>query len=81
MSERYRSGRIGNGANGPLGVPDMAAPRPDRGLTEYLSQPCDELDCDLTATHNGYRREAPHRHGQWCNAHTSWDRPAFARND
>jgi len=50
-------------------------------FSEYLSQPCDESGCDDTATHNGYRRAAPHPHGKWCNAHTSWDHPAFARND
>jgi len=44
----------------------------------YLSQPCD--DCSQTATHNG-RSRVDGRRGQFCNAHTSWDHPAFARND
>lgn len=45
---------------------------------EYLSEPCD--DCDRTATHNGTSTVTGKR-GQFCNEHTSWDAPAFARND
>lgn len=47
---------------------------------EYLSQPCDRPDCDDTATHNGFDRDTGKR-GKFCNAHTSWDQPAFARDD
>ena len=48
----------------------------------YLSEPCDQEDCDRTATHNGIGKgTAGLIRGRWCNAHTSWDHPAFARND
>jgi|APGre2960657404_1045060.scaffolds.fasta_scaffold1013451_1 hypothetical protein len=43
-------------------------------LTEYLSQPCDEKDCDRVATHNQAGRKV-------CNTHCDWSKPAFARND
>lgn len=48
------------------------------GLAEHLAQPCD--DCESTATHNG-RSKIDGRSGKFCNQHTSWDAPAFARND
>jgi hypothetical protein len=48
----------------------------------YLSKPCDQEGCDAQATHNGVQRgSAGLVRGRWCNAHTSWDHPAFARND
>lgn len=51
-------------------------------LTEYLSKPCDRAGCDQIATHNGYDKGVPDSpYGKFCNAHTDWDRPAFARND
>lgn len=51
-----------------------------RRLDRYLAEPCDHAGCDDTATHNGSDRETG-RHGKFCNAHTSWDAPAFARDD
>lgn len=50
----------------------------DHGLTEYLAEPCD--DCPATATHNGSSK-IDGRSGRFCNAHTSWDHPAHARDD
>ncbi len=49
-------------------------------LTEYLSQPCDEPECDRIADHNGIGRSTG-AWGKFCNAHTDWNRPARARND
>jgi len=62
------------------GNPDVVAAEtlyPD-SFSEYLSQPCD--DCPDTATHNGVSTVTGKR-GRFCNAHTSWDAPAFARDD
>lgn len=47
-------------------------------FAEYLRQPCD--DCPNTATHNGVSKVTG-KHGKFCNAHTSWDHYARARND
>lgn len=47
---------------------------------EYLNQPCDEPGCTDAATHNG-TGTITGRRGQFCNTHTSWDHPAFARDD
>ena len=49
-------------------------------LDEYLSQPCDDPDCDRTATHNAASRTTG-EWGKFCNAHMDWDKPARARND
>jgi hypothetical protein len=49
----------------------------DDAFDRYLSEPCDEPDCDRTATHNQAGRQV-------CNTHldNSPDAPrAFARND
>lgn len=52
----------------------------DDAFTAYLSEPCDEPGCDTSATHNGTGRSTG-RHGRWCNQHTDFDAPAFARDD
>lgn len=46
----------------------------------HLEQPCDEPECDRAATHNGVSKSGAHGR-KWCNTHTSWDHPAFARDD
>lgn len=43
---------------------------------EYLRQPCDNAACDRRASHNQSRANG----SKWCNQHTDWDKPAFARN-
>lgn len=42
-------------------------------LDEYLRQPCDEQECDKTATHRQAGRKV-------CNQHTRKDEPAYAMN-
>lgn len=60
-----------------LGHPAQGA-LPGYSLAEYLSEPCD--DCEAAATHNGHSK-VDGRRGRFCNQHTSWSAPAFARND
>jgi hypothetical protein len=51
-------------------------------LSCYLDRPCEAERCENRATHSGIRRgSSPAIRGDWCNEHTSWDHPAFARND
>lgn len=58
----------------------MTKPKPksfDEQFREYLSERCAEPGCESVATHN-----QPYRKGHgWCNTHTDWDQPAFARSD
>ncbi len=48
--------------------------RYERDFDDYLSKACDQLGCDLTATHN---------QSGWkvCNTHLDPDAPSFARDD
>lgn len=47
-------------------------------LDEYLSQPCD--DCPALASHNGISKATGQR-GKFCNTHTDFDKPCWARDD
>lgn len=47
----------------------------DKEFTKYLSESCDESGCSDAATHNQPGR------GKFCNQHTDWGQPAFARDD
>jgi hypothetical protein len=49
-------------------------------FADYLSEMCEAKGCENTATHSGFLRGTSIR-GDWCNQHTDWDKPAFARND
>lgn len=49
-------------------------------LHEHLSERCDDEDCTSTATHDG-RSKTTGQRGKFCNTHTDWNAPAFARND
>jgi len=62
------------------GLPWRTCPCGDCGFTRHLSHPCDHAGCTDTATHNGTDQETGECR-EFCNAHTSWDHPAFARND